>query len=350
MGIISVLIAVVIAALLGAGLWVLVGSAIKESQMKASPPADKGPVRPEEDQMVWSAYRDEVRAALAAFVAGCLITAAMVLVGSSWVQGYGLTFALAAEVGAIVGLAVYGLYPRSGWGQLQVQQRVAELTPRQATSFARKWVFSLPLAISVALMLGLVVTGLYSVTDENGFHRLYQSRSLSGWGVEGGEIIDAQYSISLQGPFPGWFYGIPLIAASVAMIFAVYWSLRRVALMARPMSPVLYDADTKLRSLQTTFIMAASSAVLAFQLAGLLAVTGNVLRRSSLSFVPTTDLASTPETVAAEPEHTLALVAIFSALVIAVIATFLLVKLFIVIFDLWSIGSRAKRSEETFVR
>jgi hypothetical protein len=350
MGILSVLMAVVIAALLGAGLWVLVRSGIKESQIKASLPAGQGLVGPEENRMIRSVYRTEVRAALVAFFAGCAATAAMIWVGSSWVQGYGLTYALAAEVGAIIGLIVYTLCPRDSWGQLQVQQRVAELIPRRATSFARRWVFNLPLVISVAFMLGLVVTGLYSVTDEHGLHRLYQSRSLSGWGVEGGEIIDAQYTLSLQGPFPGWYYGIPLIVVSVALVLTVYWSLRRVATMARPVSPVLFDADTTLRSLQTAFIMAASSAVLTFQLAGLLAVSGNVLRRSSLSFVPTADLASMPETVAAEPEHTLALVAIFSALVIVVIAIVLLVKSLIVIFDLWSIQSKARRSEATLVR
>jgi hypothetical protein len=295
-------------------------------------------------------YRGEVRASLIALLVGVVVTGLTGQAGTWWPEGYGLAYALATSTGALAGLIAYNLYPRAGWESPAGERAHAELTPRRPTSFAKQWVFILPLATALTLILGLVLTGLYSSTDENGLHRVYQRRGLSGWGIEDGQVIDVQYNLSSNGPFPGWYYGVPVIISAVLLIVVVYLSLRRIAAVARPTSPALFDADTALRSLQTVFVMAASSGALAFQVAGLLAITGTVLRASHLDAVPTADTFAVPDTVPAEPGHTLALIAILSALVIAVTAVVLLIKTLTVMADLWSVGRTVRPSNHAAAR
>ncbi len=288
-------------------------------------------------------FRCEGRAALVSLIIGGAVAAMLGLIGSWWPRGYGLPYALAGSAAAVFGLLTYTLYPRPAWSPGSGGRTVAELTPRVPAAFARQWVFVLPLVSAVALILGLLLTGLYSSTDEKGLHRVFQRRSLSGWGVENGQVVDVQYNLSSTGPFPGWYYGIPVMIGTILLIGVVYWSLRRITRAARPASPDLFDTDTTLRSLQTTFVMAASSAALAFQVAGLAAITGNVLRIAHRDSIPTADLTAAAGTVPVEPGHTLALALILSSLVIVVAAVVLLVKAISVITCLWSMGRQEGR-------
>jgi hypothetical protein len=226
---------------------------------------------------------------------------------------------------------------------------VAELSARRPTSFARQWVFALPAAAAGALVAGLLLAGIFSATDENGLHRVFQRRSLSGWSTEGGRVVDVQYGLSSSGPFPGWYYGVPVMICTVLLVAAVYGALFRAARAARPASADLFAIDTTLRALRTRFIMAASSAALAFQIAGLALISGTVLRASHLDPVPTADPDAVPGTVPVEPGHTLALALILLGLVVAVAAVVLLVKSVAVIGELWSAG-RAPRERLDLAR
>ncbi|TDK27977.1 hypothetical protein E2F48_02410 [Arthrobacter crusticola] len=291
-------------------------------------------------QLAASMYRTEARASLTALILGVAVAGLMCMMGSGWTQGYGLPFALAGSAGTIAGLLAFSLYPRPTWTLVESGRTVAELQPRSATSFARQWVFALPLASAIMLMLCLVLTGVFSATDENGLHRVFQRRSLAGWGVENGQIIDVQYTISASGPFPGWYYGIPVIVGTILTISVVCWSLRRIASTARPPSMDLFGADGLLRMLKTTFVMAASSSALAFHIAGLAAVAGSVLRSSHRDPVPTADLTVAPSTIAVEPGYTLALILILASLVVAVAAAVLLVKAITVTTSMRSIARK----------
>ncbi|NYJ17475.1 hypothetical protein [Nesterenkonia sandarakina] len=291
-------------------------------------------------------HRSEALASLTALAAGVCATALTWQVGAWWPQGYGLAYAVSASVGALTGLVAFNVYPRRTWNSAPGTRTHAELVPRGPGSFARQWVFALPLATAFTLILGLVLAGLHSSTDENGLHRLYQRRELSGWGVEDGQIVDVQYGLSSSGPFPGWYYGVPVLVGTVLLIIVVYWSLRRIAAAPRPTSPALYDADTALRSRRTVFVMATSSAALAFQVAGLLAIGGTVLRASHLDAVPTTDTLATVDSVPVEPGHTLALIAILASLVVAAAAVVLFAKGLTVVAALWSTGKASRRPED----
>ena len=341
MGSMAVVLAVVVAALIGAGLWLLVRRAIRGSQMTFVPV----PASAAGESYGAPVYRSEVRASLTALAIGVSATLLTWQVGTWWPQSYGLPYALAGSVGALAGLSAYNLYRRTVWDSPLGERTHAELTHRRPASFARQWVFALPLATALTLILGLVLTGLYSSADENGLHRIYQRRGLSGWGIEDGRVVDVQYNLSSTGPFPGWYYGVPVIISTVLLIIVVYWSLLSIAAAARPTSPSRFHVDTTLRSLRTVFIMATSSAALAFQVAGLLAITGNVLRVSHLDAVPTADTFATANTVPVEPGHTLALIALLSSLIVAVAAVILLIKALNVVADLRSAEKTARTSD-----
>ncbi|MHA7262366.1 hypothetical protein ACX80W_04075 [Arthrobacter sp. TMN-37] len=271
-------------------------------------------------------YRAVARAAGTALVAGCGASILLAVLAAVWPQSYGLPSALAPGVGALTGLLAFTLTPRPSGSLRPRRVATADLVPRSATSFARQWVFILPLVAASALLAGLLFTGLYSATDENGLHRVFQRRSLSGWGVESGQIVDVQYNLSSSGPFPGWYYGLPVMVCTVLLIAAVYGCLRRVATAPGPATPGLFATDTNLRTTQTRFIMTSSSAALGFQLAGLSAVTGTVLRTAHLDAVPTVNLNAAVGSTPVEPGSTLALVLIFSSLVFTVVASVLLGK------------------------
>lgn len=291
-------------------------------------------------QLVTVAYRREAQAALAALMAGCGSLVLMLLVGSWWTQGYGLSYALAGSVGAIICCLVYAFYPRPPWDTDESGRVVAELSPRGPASFAKHWVFALPLSAAIALVLGLLLTGLYSTPDENGLYRIFQRRTLSGWGIEEGQVVDVQYNLSSNGPFPGWYYGVPVMICTILLIAIVFWALRRLANAPRPATADLFDADTLRRSLATRFIMTTSSAALAFEIAGLAAITGTVLRASHRETIPTADLNIAPISVPVEPGHTLALILSVASLVIAVLAIVLLTNTFATIRNMRSIGNR----------
>ncbi|MFD1846873.1 hypothetical protein ACFSFX_09710 [Arthrobacter flavus] len=270
--------------------------------------------------------RREWQVLLVALLAGMAASVTVFFLGGSLTSLHGLPYALAGVVGALVALLVVNLWPRVQWLEGERQTRVADLEPRNSMSFGRQWVFVLPLVSAVLLILGLVLAGSYSSTDENGLHRIYAYRGLSGWGVDGGQVVDIQYNMNATGPFPGWFYGVPLVACTVLFIVAVYWTLRRIALAPRPMSPELFTLDNALRSLQTRFVMAFSSAALGFQLAGLGFVTGIALLNANRDPVPTADLSAVPSTVAVEPGHTLAIVLMVVSVAIAVTGLVLLFR------------------------
>lgn len=288
---------------------------------------------------VAAAYRREAQAALTALTAGVVAGVLMIVVGSGWTQGYGIFYALAGSLGAITGLLAYVLHPRPFWGSDTSGRMVAELSRRGPTSFAKKWIFMLPFSSAVALVLGLLLTGLYSTTDENGLHRMFQRRALSGWGIDQGQVVDVQYNLSTSGPFPGWYYGVPVIIGTILFMGVVYWALRRIATAPRPMSATLFAADTSLRSLATRFIMTTSSAALAVQIAGLAFITGNVLRFAHLDSVPTADITDAAGSVPVEPGHTLAIILILASLVIAILATLLLTSAIGTIRKMWSIST-----------
>lgn len=311
------------AALVAAALIVLLRKAPRNREtLESSLDRLSGPNR----RAAGQSLRREWQLLSAALSAGLATAALTWAAGAAYPGLHGLPFALSGGLGALAALCVLNLWPRVQRPEDDQRIRIAELEPRHLLSFGKQWVFVMPLASAVLLILGLILAGSYSATDENGLHRVLAHRSVSGWGVEEGEVVDIQFNISLAGPFPGWFYGLPLIAVTVLFIAAVYWTLRGTALAPRPADPLLFAVDTALRSRRMHFVMAASSAALGFQIAGTGVVAGITLLNASTDRVPTADINALPQTVPADPGYTLALVLVFVSLAVAVAALVLLCR------------------------
>lgn len=281
------------------------------------------PVGPESLDAARRQARREALVLALALASGIAATVLMAVLGGALPRLLGLPMALAGSVGAIVGLAVFSLVPRPAWPRAE-GYRSAELVPREAWSFGRQWAFVVPLVEAGVLVLGLVAAGAASSVDERGLHRVYATTGVAGWGIEGGRVVDVQAGVHQAGPFPGWYYGVPLILATLLLVGAVYWSLRRVALAPRPAGAELFGIDTELRTLRTRFVMAASSAALGIQVAGLSLMTGIVLRSAHTDPVPTPDIDGATEFVSQQPGHSIGVVLIFAGLGLAVAAFVLL--------------------------
>ena len=73
----------------------------------------------------------------------------------------------------------------------------------------------LPLTIAAVLIAFLVWTGINSSADENGLYRTIS-------------VVDATAKFT-SGPYPGWFYGVPLIAVAVVLAASTVLALGRVS-------------------------------------------------------------------------------------------------------------------------
>ncbi len=348
MGSLRILIVVAAVGLVGLVLWLIIRKAMRGTRVQV---VTTDGLSEEYARAVRVAFQAEARACALAVVAAGGGFFAMWTLGSSWPQSYGLPYALAAGVAVLVGLLVYNLYRRPSWPANEHGSTVAELSPRGPTRFGRKWIFVLPAASAAILVAGLLLAGVYSATDEFGLHRVYQYRSLSGWGIEDGQVIDIQYNLSSTGPFPGWYYGVPLMICTVLIAAVAYWSLRRAAQTARPSTPSLFTIDSALRALQTKFIMSFSSAALGIQIGGLGLVTGNALRTAHMDLVPTADLDAVAENIPVEPGYTLALIMIVSSLVIVTAAMVLAINSVSVVVALWTASrTRGQQVQPELVR
>lgn len=332
MSLMVIFVVLVAGGLLAVGIWRLVHRGLQATR---SPAVAAGALAAGDAAVAHQMFRKQARASTAALALAFIVTAGMLAWGFAEASLLGLPCALAGTVAALAGILLLALQPRPQWPVDRPRFTAAELVPRRATSFAAQWVFILPLVSSLALLAGLIATGLYSATDGNGLHRVYQYRTLSGWGVEAGQVVDVQYNIAATSPFPGWYYGLPIMVCTLMLIGAVYWSLRETALAPRPMRTALFAVDTRLRTLRTRLIMALSAAALGFQVAGLAAITGTVFRSANLETVPTADITAASGSVPVEPGHTLSLLLIIFAGVVGVASVVLAVKALGVVAQLW---------------
>jgi hypothetical protein len=175
---------------------------------------------------------------------------------------FGLGLALAPGISAIVGCVIIAAVPLPRWRVDASGRRTAQLTPRGAASFGPRWAFTLPLAAGLALVLFLLATGLTASTDEAGLSRMISLSSAPG---ESGSA----------GPYPGWYYGVPVIALTVLLAAVVLLALHRIASAPKPQDAASWELDAALRRSATRFVMSLSTSALLFYFGGLLYFAGS---------------------------------------------------------------------------
>jgi hypothetical protein len=144
--------------------------------------------------------------------------------------------------------------------------RTADLTPRGIGTFGPRWGFVLPLVAAVCLVLLLVATGSTSSPDDFGRLREFQVR--------------APQQINVSGPYPGWFYALPILVSVLVLIAALLTALHRITAAPRIGSADAAQLDSRLRSALTRFGMLLGSSVIVLYL-GAITLTASAAMRSA---------------------------------------------------------------------
>lgn len=175
-----------------------------------------------------------------------------------------MTGLLPATTGLLF-LAVHAVGERT-WPRPTGAVRRAPLTPRTVADVVPGRLRRLTWGWSATLVVVLVVSG---VVADGG-------RSISRTWEQGG---------STASPFPGWFYGVPLLVAAALVLAASEGVLRQIA-----RRPAVMDAqpewDLALRRLSAHRVLRGVQLVLSLTTAGVLLVAGTAVRSIADSGAP----------------------------------------------------------------
>lgn len=158
--------------------------------------------------------RSARRRAIIALVFTAFLLAVGWVASSAFAEMLGLPLAVAPLVAGSAGLLLYAATPPRVDGSRDGAQ-AASLTPRSAWNAVPTRTASGVLALAGALVAFLVICGLLSSTDEFGLFRVI--------------TFESPLSSSSASPFPGWYYGAPIIVLTLVFLAAAYVSLHRVA-------------------------------------------------------------------------------------------------------------------------
>lgn len=178
----------------------------------------------------------------------------------------GVLAGLAPAAGALVHLAVHAVGERS-WPRPVGDVRTAALRRRTVAEIAGRRAWPL-LATAGLLLLTLVLTGATATETGRAVPSLI-SPAAAAAGVVGGT----------SGPYPGWPYGLPVLAGAGLVLLATAAVVRLVA--RRPAVAGTRDADdAALRVTSAARVLAGSQVFLGGTLAAVLLVAGQALGNS----------------------------------------------------------------------
>lgn len=181
----------------------------------------------------------------------------------------GAAFALAPGVGSAVGIVVVGSSRLSRRTPSDGVRR-ADLTPRRASWLGSRWAFILPGAASALLVVVLVVTGLFASPVDGPFSHEF--------------LAIVPQGTDSAGPYPDWSYGSYILGATVVLLGAMLFALRRVATAARAGGHDSLPIDEMVvRRTLTRFIVLSTTAVVVLYL-GAVSVTAGAAMRSASSW------------------------------------------------------------------
>lgn len=190
------------------------------------------------------------------------------VIDDSWPILLGWLAPLAAALVALGLLALLVARRRSSAAKEPVVLS-AQLRPRGIMSFGPRWALAIPGAAALLLIGLLVVTGLVSSPDSWGrFTLLVVSRNRSEGVPTGGYGLPLSAGTE-SALIPGWFFGVPITVAAVAVLLVAGVLLRSLAQSPRPVEQDLLGIDDLARTLKAKFVAGVSGA-------GLLTVLGSM--------------------------------------------------------------------------
>lgn len=166
----------------------------------------------------------------------------------------GIPQAVAPLLAASAGLLLYTCTPPKASGH-EDAHRSASLVPRYPWTFA-SWRMAMMLALTVVLLIALLVFAGTTASDDD------QGRWSRAFSYTNGEIS------GLTSPYPGWYYGLPIIGATALLAAATVLALHRVASTPSLPGRDLEDQNRRWGTGLTRVIVATAETALLFQLGG----------------------------------------------------------------------------------
>jgi hypothetical protein len=213
-----------------------------------------------------------VRAKMVAAAGAGALVAAVVALTPVPLLHLGLGAAIAPGVGGIVACLVISAAPLPR-APHPSGVRQADLVPRLASSFGPRWGFVLPLVSAAVLIIFLIATAALSSTDDQGLSRQIGQRTPAGY--------------ETAGPYPGWFYVVPVLVVTVLLSLSALAALRRIAVARSLGIPALGEFDRAIRGALTRFVMLLSSSVIVFYIGAVALMAGSSARTVSQWSKPT---------------------------------------------------------------
>jgi len=195
------------------------------------------------------------RRAVAAVVLSILVFIGLAYMSAAMPHLAGLPLAAAPGLAVSAGLLLFAALPPT-----TMTRGNGGLVPRNTPSFNMRRTFAAPVAVAVVFVAFLVATGLTSSQDELGRYRELSASDFS--------------TMAVSSPYPGWYYGLPLIAVTAVLVTSVYLALRRVAATSALGDPLLAHQDRKWREITTRVLVRLGTGTLLGYLGGTALITG----------------------------------------------------------------------------
>ncbi len=193
---------------------------------------------------------------LLALVAAIVVGTALVWFAFSVRSDLGRTLFLAPILSAATGILFFSVIPTF---RESVAVRSADLAPRTPLSFANRGSFVLAGVLLASVVAVCIVFGAVATSHGRAFSRQSPLYTMTA------------------GPFPGFFYGVPVLAAVALLAGVVVLAAVRIARAPRPSDEGLRDADSSLRRLAIGVVLRAAAAGCAATLAGFLLLAANAM-------------------------------------------------------------------------
>ena len=207
---------------------------------------------------------------LAALAAAAIGAAGAIFFTEAFPRLYGLLMVAAPATMAVLAAAVYAFWriphefptaDPSPSGRIS-----ADLTPRSTGMFGPAWGIVLPGVLLVGMLGGLLVAGMFSGPDEKGLYRNLPHVSMNGAQLdENLAVTQIHMTEGSAGPFPGWYYGVPVMALLVLAGILTLWALNINARRPRLRSAGLQGFDRAVRTHNGYVLSTGLSALLCFQ-------------------------------------------------------------------------------------
>lgn len=199
------------------------------------------------------------RRALAASIIAAVVLIGAIYAAISRPYWLGLPAAVAPALAGVAGILLYAISPAPSAGARGQHQLPAQVW--RAGRFAPRDVVTL-LAVGAGQTVLLVVTGLTSSTDEMGLYRNISFSSQAG---------------STAGPYPGWYYAVPLLVATFLLVAVTLLALHRIANAPSSAGGNLVRADPYLRVVSSKIVAKIALCALFLQIAGVTQVAASTI-------------------------------------------------------------------------